>query len=54
MDELRVNGSVIPLQDLIKDACNNVVHFSDYTAQQLVETEIYEFSQYIKDNLGDD
>ena len=54
LDELRVNGSVIPLQDLIKDACDNVVHFSDYKAQQLVETEIYEFSQYIKDNLGDD
>ena len=53
LDEQRVNGNVIPLQDLIKDACDNVVHFSDYKAQQLVETEIYEFSQYIKDNLGD-
>ena len=40
LDELRVNGSVIPLQDLIKGACDNVVHFSDYKAQQLVETEI--------------
>jgi hypothetical protein len=32
LDEQRVNGSVIPLQDLIKDACDNVVHFSDYKA----------------------
>ena len=40
MDELRVNGSVIPLQDLIKDAGDKVVHFSNYKAQQLVETEI--------------
>jgi hypothetical protein len=31
---------VIRLQDLIKDACDNVVHFSDYKAQQLIETEI--------------
>jgi hypothetical protein len=53
LDELRVSGSMIPLQDLIKDACDNVVYFSDYKAQQLVETEIYEFSRYIKDNLGD-
>ena len=30
LDEQRVNGSVIPLQDLIKDAYDNVVHFSDY------------------------
>ena len=40
LDEPRVNGNVIPLQDPIKDACDNVVHFSDYKAQQLVETEI--------------
>jgi hypothetical protein len=40
LDEQRVNGSVIRLQDLIKDACDNVVHFSDYKAQQLIETEI--------------
>ena len=40
LDEQRVNGNVIPLQDLIKDACDNVVHFSDYKAQQLDETEI--------------
>jgi hypothetical protein len=40
LDEQRVSESVIPLQDLIKDACDNVVHFSDYKAQQLDETEI--------------
>jgi hypothetical protein len=40
LDEQRVNGNVIPLQDLIKDACDNVVHFSDYKTQQLVEVEI--------------
>lgn len=40
LDSQRVNGSVISLRDLIKDACDNVVHFSDYMAQQLVETEI--------------
>jgi hypothetical protein len=40
LDEQRVNGGVIPLQDLIKDACDNVVHLSDYKAQQLDETEI--------------
>ena len=40
LDEQRVNGNVIPLQDLIKDACDNVVHLSDYKAQQLDETEI--------------
>jgi predicted amidohydrolase/GNAT superfamily N-acetyltransferase len=33
LDEQRVNGSVIPLQDLIKDAYDNVVHFSDYKGQ---------------------
>jgi hypothetical protein len=37
LDEQRVNGSVIPLQDLIKDAYDNVVHFSDYKGQKLVE-----------------
>jgi hypothetical protein len=40
LDEQRVNGNVIPLQDLIKDACDNVDHLSDYRAQQLDETEI--------------
>jgi hypothetical protein len=40
LNEQRVNGSVIPFQDLIKDACHNVVHFSDYKAQQHVKTEI--------------
>jgi hypothetical protein len=40
LDELRVNESVIPLQYPIKDACDNVVHFSDYKAQQLVETDV--------------
>jgi predicted amidohydrolase/predicted N-acetyltransferase YhbS len=36
LDEQRVNGSVIPLQDLIKDAYDNVVHFSDYKGQKPV------------------
>jgi len=36
LDEQRVNGSVIPLQDLIKDAYDNVVHFSDYKEQKQV------------------
>jgi predicted amidohydrolase/ribosomal protein S18 acetylase RimI-like enzyme len=39
LDEQRVNGSVIPLQDLIKDAYDNVVHFSDYKGQKPVEAE---------------
>ena len=30
LDDQRVNGNVIPLQGLIKDACHNVVHFSDF------------------------
>jgi predicted amidohydrolase/ribosomal protein S18 acetylase RimI-like enzyme len=34
LDEQRVNGSVIPLQDLIKDAYDNVVHYSDYKGQK--------------------
>jgi len=34
LDEQRVNGSVIPLQDLIKDAYDSVVHFSDYKGQK--------------------
>ena len=34
LDEQRVNGSVIPLQDLIKDAYDSVVHFSDYKTQK--------------------
>jgi predicted amidohydrolase/GNAT superfamily N-acetyltransferase len=39
LDEQRVNGSVIPLQDLIKDAYDNVVHFSDYKGQKTSVTE---------------
>ena len=39
LDEQRVNGSVIPLQGLIKDACHNVVHFSDYKGQRPIEVE---------------
>jgi predicted amidohydrolase/GNAT superfamily N-acetyltransferase len=39
LDEQRVNGSVIPLQDLIKDAYDNVVHFSDYKGQKPPESE---------------
>ncbi|MGD0733020.1 MAG: GNAT family N-acetyltransferase [Terracidiphilus sp.] len=42
LDEQRVNGSVIPLQDLIKDAYDNVVHFSDYKGQKKVEPEVTE------------
>ena len=34
LDEQRVNGSVIPLQDLIKDAYDNVVHYADYKGQR--------------------
>jgi predicted amidohydrolase/ribosomal protein S18 acetylase RimI-like enzyme len=37
LDEQRVNGSVIPLQDLIKDAYDNVVHFSDFKGQKREE-----------------
>jgi len=37
LDEERVNGSVIPLQDLIKDAYDKVVHYSDYKDQNPVE-----------------
>jgi predicted amidohydrolase/GNAT superfamily N-acetyltransferase len=39
LDEQRVNGSVIPLQDLIKDAYDSVVHFSDYKVQQPIVAE---------------
>jgi predicted amidohydrolase/GNAT superfamily N-acetyltransferase len=39
LDEQRVNGSVIPLQDLIKDAYDNVVHFSDYKGQKPIVAE---------------
>ena len=39
LDEQRVNGSVIPLQDLIKDAYDNVVHFSDYKGQKPIPVE---------------
>jgi predicted amidohydrolase/GNAT superfamily N-acetyltransferase len=42
LDEQRVNGSVIPLQDLIKDAYDNVVHFSDYRGQKPVQPEVDE------------
>jgi predicted amidohydrolase/GNAT superfamily N-acetyltransferase len=37
LDEQRVNGSVIPLHDLIKDAYDNVIHHSDYRGQKPVE-----------------
>jgi predicted amidohydrolase/ribosomal protein S18 acetylase RimI-like enzyme len=37
LDEQRVNGSVIPLQDLVKDAYDSVIHFSDYKGQKTVE-----------------
>jgi len=30
---------VIPLQGLIKDACHNVVHFSDYKGKRPIEVE---------------
>ena len=40
LDEQRVNGSVIPLQDLIKDAYDNVVHFSDYRSHKRVEPDL--------------
>ena len=39
LDEQRVNGSVIPLQDLIKDAYDNVVHFSDYKGQKRIPVD---------------
>jgi predicted amidohydrolase/ribosomal protein S18 acetylase RimI-like enzyme len=39
LDEQRVNGSVIPLQDLIKDAYDNVIHFSDYKGQKHKEVQ---------------
>jgi predicted amidohydrolase/GNAT superfamily N-acetyltransferase len=39
LDEQRVNGSVIPLQDLIKDAYDNVVHFSDYKSQKPIAVD---------------
>jgi len=34
LDEQRVNGSVIPLHDLIKDAYDNVVHYSDFRSRR--------------------
>jgi predicted amidohydrolase/ribosomal protein S18 acetylase RimI-like enzyme len=40
LDEQRVNGSVIPLQDLIKDAYDSVVHFSDYKSQKPAEADV--------------
>jgi predicted amidohydrolase/ribosomal protein S18 acetylase RimI-like enzyme len=39
LDEQRVNGSVIPLQDLIKDAYDSVVHFSDYKTQKPIAVD---------------
>jgi predicted amidohydrolase/GNAT superfamily N-acetyltransferase len=39
LDEQRVNGSVIPLQDLIKDAYDNVVHYSDYRSKKRVDAD---------------
>jgi hypothetical protein len=39
LDEQRVNGSVIPLQDLIKDAYDNVVHLSDYRGHKPARAE---------------
>jgi hypothetical protein len=39
LDEQRVNGSVIPLQDMIKDAYDSVVHFSDYKSQKPAEDD---------------
>jgi len=39
LDEQRVNGSVIPLQDLIKDAYDNVIHYSDYRGRKRVEAD---------------
>ena len=42
LDEQRVNGSVIPLQDLIKDAYDSVVHFSDYKGQKPPEPALSE------------
>ena len=40
LDEQRVNGSVIPLQDLIKDAYDNVVHYSDYRGHKRAEADL--------------
>ena len=42
LDEQRVNGSVIPLQDLIKDAYDNVVHYSDYKGQNPSQSDMDE------------
>jgi len=42
LDEQRVNGSVIPLQDMIKDAYDSVVHFSDYKSQNPAEADLIE------------
>ena len=36
LDEQRVNGSVIPLHDLIKDAYDNVIHYSDYRTHKRI------------------
>ena len=40
LDEQRVNGSVIPLQDLIKDAYDNVIHYSDYRGRKRAEADL--------------
>jgi len=42
LDEQRVNGSVSPLQDLIKDAYDNVVHYSDYKGQNPSQSDMDE------------
>jgi hypothetical protein len=39
LDEQRDNGSFIPLQDLIKDAYDNVVHFPDYKGQKPIAVD---------------
>ena len=30
LDEQRVNGTVIPLKDMIRDAYDRVIHYSDH------------------------
>jgi predicted amidohydrolase/GNAT superfamily N-acetyltransferase len=53
LDEQRVNGSVIPLQDLIKDAYDSVVHFSDYKGQAPAEADLNTASSaHQPQNLG--
>jgi hypothetical protein len=38
LDEQRVNGSVIPVQNLINDAYDNAVHYSDFKSHKRVES----------------